>query len=170
MAKTKEILLTKEGLENLKKEYRNLIDVERPLVIEQLQNARAMGDLSENADYDAARNKQAEVEARIKELETIFANAKIIADSTKKATGSKKSGGEKEVKISNTVKFLDLSSNKEFTVKIVSSIESDPLNDPSNLKISNECALGKALIGSKLDSEVTVNAVKPYIIKILDIK
>ena len=83
MSVTTELVLTKEGLEKLNAEYRNLIDVERPAVIEALQNARAMGDLSENADYDAARNKQAEIEGRIKEIEHILASVKIV-DETKK--------------------------------------------------------------------------------------
>ena len=83
---TKEIVLTQEGYENLQAEYRNLIDVERPQVIEALQNARAMGDLSENADYDAARNKQAEIEGRITEIENILANAKIVAEGKTKAS------------------------------------------------------------------------------------
>jgi len=155
--------ITQEGLEKFQKEYRNLIDVERPHVIEQLQNARAMGDLSENADYDAARNKQAEVESRIKELENIFANYEIIADTKSQKTIN-------TVKISNTVKFLDLTTNKEIKAKIVSSIEADPISNPKNIKISNECALGKALIGKKVGEEVEVNGIKPYKVKILEIK
>lgn len=157
---TKEIILTQEGVNQLKKEYRNLLDVERPAVIEALQNARAMGDLSENADYDAARNKQAEIEGRISEIESILANAKIIADQ----------GKSKTINISNTVTYLDLSINEQFTVKIVSSIESDPLSDPNNLKISNVCALGEALIGHKVNDEITVKAAKPYKIKVISFK
>ena len=158
-ATTKEFILTQEGLEDLQKEYRRLIDEERPQVIEALQNARAMGDLSENADYDAARTKQAEVEARIKEIEAILANAKVVSESKKK----------NDVRISSTVKFRDVALNKEFTVKIVSSIEADPLSDPNNMRISNECALGQALIGSRVGEKVTVNAVHPYEVEILEI-
>ncbi len=158
-ATTKEFILTQEGLEDLQKEYRRLIDEERPQVIEALQNARAMGDLSENADYDAARTKQAEVEARIKEIEAILANAKVVSESKKK----------NDVRISSTVKFRDVALNKEFTVKIVSSIEADPLSDPNNMRISNECALGQALIGSRVGEKVTVNATHPYEVEILEI-
>ncbi len=158
-ATTKEFILTQEGLEDLQKEYRRLIDEERPQVIEALQNARAMGDLSENADYDAARTKQAEVEARIKEIEAILANAKVVSESKKK----------NDVRISSTVKFRDVALNKEFTVKIVSSIEADPLSDPNNMRISNECALGQALIGSRVGEKVTVNAAHPYEVEILEI-
>ena len=158
-ATTKEFILTQEGLEDLQKEYRRLIDEERPQVIEALQNARAMGDLSENADYDAARTKQAEVEARIKEIEAILANAKVVSENKKK----------NDVRISSTVKFRDVALNKEFTVKIVSSIEADPLSDPNNMRISNECALGQALIGSRVGEKVTVNAAHPYEVEILEI-
>ena len=160
MANTNEIILTQEGVEQLKKEYRNLIDVERPAVIEALENARAMGDLSENADYDAARNKQAEIEGRINQISAILANAKVVADT----------GKSKTVNISNTVTYLDLLLNEEFTVKIVSSIESDPISDPNNVKISNVCALGEALVGHKINDEVTVKVNKPYKVKILKIK
>lgn len=160
MVNSKDLILTQEGVENLKKEYRHLLDVERPAVIEQLQNARAMGDLSENADYDAARNKQAEIEGRIKEIEAILADAKIITDNKK----------AKEVKVSNTVTYKDLSTGEVDTVKIVSSIESDPLSDLNNKKISNVCALGSALIGHLVGDKVVVKAVKPYEIEILEIK
>lgn len=159
MVSSKNLVLTQEGVEALKKEYRNLIDVERPAVIEALQAARAMGDLSENADYDAARNKQAEIEGRIKEIETILADAKVVNDAKK----------SKEVRISNTVKYINLSNNKEYVVKIVSSIESDPLSDEKNVKISNVCALGEALIGMKVNDVSTVKALKPYDIKLLEI-
>ena len=156
---TKEIILTKEGLEQLQAEYRNLIDVERPQVIEALQNARAMGDLSENADYDAARNRQAEIEGRINEIENILANAKVV-----------EAGKTKSINISNIVTFEDLSDNSVLTVKIVSSIEADPLTNPDKMKISNECPLGAALIGHKVGDEVTVKANKEYKVKIIDFK
>ena len=156
----KEYILTLEGKENLEKEYRHLLDVARPEVIEQLQAARAMGDLSENADYDAARNKQAEIEGRIAEIEYILNNAKII-DGSKKA---------KTINVSSVVRYKELADNAEYTVKIVSSIESDPVTDPNNLKISNECSLGQALIGKKVGDVVSVKAIKPYQIEILEVK
>ncbi len=160
MANAKDIILTQEGVDQLNKEYRHLIDVERPAVIEALQNARAMGDLSENADYDAARNKQAEIEGRINEIEAILANAKVVSET----------GKSKTINISNVVTYLDLSTNEEVTVKIVSSIESDPLSDPNNIKISNVCALGEALIGHKVGEEITVKAVHPYKVKVISFK
>ena len=156
---TKDIIITQEGLDKLNAEYRNLIDVERPQVIEALQNARAMGDLSENADYDAARNRQAEIEGRIHEIENILANAKVV-----------EAGKTKTINISNVVTFEDLTDNSQLTVKIVSSIESDPLSDPENIKISNECPLGAALIGHKVGDEVTVKASPDYKVRIIDFK
>lgn len=154
------IELTREGLEQLEKEYRDLIDVQRPEVIEALNNARAMGDLSENADYDAARNRQGQIEARIKEIEHIKANAVIIEPKK----------GSNKINISSVVTFKDLSCGETFEVKIVSSIESDPLSDPKHMKISNECALGIALIGKKAGDKVTVKADEPYDIEIIEVK
>ena len=160
MATGREIYLTQEGLDDIKKQYRQLVDVERVEVIEQLQAARAMGDLSENADYDSARNRQAEIEGKIAELENIIANA-VVVESNKQS---------KTIGISNIIKILDLSENEEYTVKIVSSIESDPLTDPSLMKISNVCPLGEALINAKLNDVVTVKTAKPYQVKVLEIK
>ena len=160
MATGREIYLTQEGLDDIKKQYRQLVDVERVEVIEQLQASRAMGDLSENADYDSARNRQAEIEGKIAELENIIANA-VVVESNKQS---------KTIGISNIIKILDLSENEEYTVKIVSSIESDPLSDPSLMKISNVCPLGEALINAKLNDVVTVKTAKPYQVKVLEIK
>ena len=153
------ITLTREGYEKLNAEFRDLIDVQRPLVIEQLENARAMGDLSENADYDAARNKQAQIEGRIKEIETILNDAVIVEQKESKYAN-----------ISNFVTFEDLTDGEVTTVKIVSSIESDPLSDPENMRISNECPLGAALVGHKVGDIVTVKAAKDYNVKIVEIK
>ena len=160
MATGREIYLTQEGLDDIKKQYRQLVDVERVEVIEQVQAARAMGDLSENADYDSARNRQAEIEGKIAELENIIANA-VVVESNKQS---------KTIGISNIIRILDLSENEEYTVKIVSSIESDPLSDPSLMKISNVCPLGEALINAKLNDVVTVKTAKPYQVKVLEIK
>ena len=124
MEETK-IALTKSGYEKTEKELRELIDVVRPQVIEELKAARAQGDLSENADYDAARAKQAEVEGRIRQLEAILQNAEII----------------------------------------VGSVEANPFQG----SISNECALGIALVGSKVNDVVTVKAESPYDVKVLKI-
>ena len=84
--KDEEIIVTKEGFRKLNEELRNLIDVVLPEVIEQLKEARAQGDLSENADYDAARNRQAEVEGRIAQLQHQIENAKVIDEVSGKST------------------------------------------------------------------------------------
>lgn len=160
---TKDIILTQEGLDKLNAEYRNLIDVERPQVIEALQNARAMGDLSENADYDAARNRQAQIEARISEIEYILNNYRLVESSESKRKG-------KTINISNVVTYKEVESGETYTVKVVSSVESDPVTDVNNIKVSNECALGKALIGRKIGDVVRVNGIKPYDIEIVEFK
>ena len=151
MVEAEKIFLTKKGVEELQEEFRNLIDVERPNVIKDLQEARAQGDLSENADYDAARARQAEVEARIKQIEHILANVQIIEDETGKK--------QKKIHMGSTVTFLDLSDNEEYTYNIVGSVEADPLSG----KISNESALGAALLGKEISNkEVEVPSEVPY--------
>ena len=163
MPGTNEFLLTNEGKEQYEKEYRRLLDVERPEVIEQLQAARAMGDLSENADYDAARNRQAQIEARISEIEYILNNYRLVESSESKRKG-------KTINISNVVTYKEVESGETYTVKVVSSVESDPVTDVNNIKVRNECALGKALIGRKIGDIVRVNGIKPYDIEIVEFK
>lgn len=150
------IILTKSGKAKLEKELRELIDVIRLEVIEELKAARAQGDLSENADYDAARAKQAEVEGRIKQIEDILANATVIEETT----------SDRVVKLGTTVTLLDLSENEEVTYTLVGSVEANPLKG----LVSNECALGEAIFGKKVDDVVVVKAVVPYEVKILSIK
>lgn len=150
------IILTKSGKAKLEIELRELIDVIRPEVIEELKAARAQGDLSENADYDAARAKQAEVEGRIKQIEDILANANVIEETS----------SDRVVKLGTTVTLLDLSENEEVTYTLVGSVEANPLKG----LVSNECALGEAIFGKKVDDVVVVKAVVPYEVKILSIK
>ena len=164
MNTTEVIELTKEGYEEIEKELRKRIDVERPRILEALENARAMGDLSENADYSSARDEQGKNEARIKELEYIIHHAKIVD-----VKDDKKKSKVKDVKISSTVTYKDLALDEEFTVKIVSTVESDPLSNPNDLKISNVCPLGIALIGHKVGEVVTVKVNKPYQVEIVKI-
>ncbi len=152
----KKVLVTKEGYNELLQEQENLIHVVRQDVIRELQEARAQGDLSENADYDAAR-----VEARIRDLEAMLANVEIIDD---EAVSRKKNS--KTVKLGSTVKILDLESNEEETYTIVGSVESDPLQG----KLSNITPLAAAIIDSKVGDVVTVNQVEePYDVKILEL-
>ena len=148
--------VTEEGLDELKKQLDELIHVTRNEVIEELKAARAQGDLSENADYDAARDHQAQVESKIKELEYQIKNAEIIKD--------KKAG--KTVRIGSTVELQELDTKNKLTYKIVGSVEADPLNG----LLSNVTPLAEAIIDMKVGDVVTVNVDKPYDVKILNIK
>jgi len=153
------VLVTQAGYEELKNELKKLVHEERNLVIQELQEARAQGDLSENADYDAARDHQARVEARISDLEAMLSNVEIIDD--KKATT------KKTVSLGSTVTILDLDSNEEETYTIVGSVEADPFNG----KLSNVTPLAIALLDSKVGATVTVtNVENPYKVKILSLK
>lgn len=153
-------LVTKEGLDELLKEQDNLIHVVRDEVIRELQEARAQGDLSENADYDAARDRQARVEARIRDLEAMIANAEIISEDKKAAT-------KKTVSLGSTVTILDMSTNEEETYNIVGSIEADPLNG----KLSNITPLATSLMDHKIGDVVEIEtAEEPYQVKVIDFK
>lgn len=154
---TDKIELTKEGEAALQKEYRHLIDIDRPEVIEQLKAARAQGDLSENADYDAARNKQAEVEGRIKEIETILANAVIIEDKPKNS---------KIVSLGSKVEIKDLSDNTVATYSIVGTVEANPTKG----MISNVSPLGKAIVGKHIGDICVVRVAQEYKVEILKIE
>lgn len=153
-------LVTKEGLDELLKEQDNLIHVVRDEVIRELQEARAQGDLSENADYDAARDHQARVEARIRDLEAMIANAEIIAEGKQTAT-------KKTVSLGSTVTILDMSSNEEETYTIVGSIEADPLNG----RLSNISPLATTLMDHKVGDVVDITSVEePYQVKVINLK
>ncbi len=153
-------LVTKEGLDELLKEQDNLIHVVRDEVIRELQEARAQGDLSENADYDAARDRQARVEARIRDLEAMIANAEIISEDKKAAT-------KKTVSLGSTVTILDMSTNEEETYNIVGSIEAEPLNG----KLSNITPLATSLMDHKIGDVVEIEtAEEPYQVKVIDLK
>lgn len=154
----KDILLTKEGVTKLKEERERLLNVVRPEVIEELQAARAQGDLSENADYDAARDRQASVEERIKELNYMLDHYTLI---------NEKKGGVTKVSLGATVTLLDKEENKKQTFTIVGSIESDPDKD----KISNDAPIAKAIDGKKVGDVVTININdNPYQVEILKIE
>ncbi len=151
------LILTKDGVKKLKEELRHLIDVERPEVIEQLTFARSQGDLSENADYDAARSRQSEVEGRIKQIEDILATARIVDDKPKNT---------KCVTIGSRVHIRDLGLNVEKTYTIVGTVEADPFTN----RISNDSLLGSALIGKQAGDMVTVKTAHPYEVEILRIE
>lgn len=149
--------LTKAGYKKLEEELRNLIDVEREQNKIQLAEARAQGDLSENADYDAARNRQAEIESRIKEIENILNNAEIISETGK---------NNNKVALGSTVTLRFIDMNREESYMIVGTIEADPFNG----KISNACTLGEAIIGKTVGDIVEIKSAKPYKVEILKIE
>lgn len=149
--------LTEEGRLNLEREKQHLIDVDRPNNIKALQDARSQGDLSENADYDAAREEQSRIEARIAEITEILKNVKIITkDSSNRVTTGK----------NVTIEFIGM--NKTESYDIVGTIEADPFEH----KISNESPLGKAIMGHDKGTTLTVVAEKgkEFRVKIIDVK
>ena len=150
------IQLTKEGKAKLEQELDNLINVERPRNLEELKAARAQGDLSENADYDAARKEQARIEGRIQEIKAMLENAKIIETSPK---------SDKVVSLGSLVTILDLSEDEEYQYRIVGSVESDP----DNGLVSNASPLGLALLNHGVGEEVTVKVAREYKVRILKI-
>lgn len=155
--------VTQEGYNELVREHEDLVQNVRQQVIVELQEARAQGDLSENADYDAAREHQAQVEARIRELETMIKNAEIIEESD----GKRKKSKNAVVKLGSIVTLEDLSDHTQNTFSIVGSIEADPLNG----KLSNNTPLAEAILDHKIGEVVTVSRVdEPYDVKILTIK
>lgn len=152
---SKEIYLTEEGLNEIKKELEYLKTEKRPQVIESLKEARALGDLSENAEYDAARTEQGQVESRITELEKIIEKAVVI----KEENNGKVSIGTK-VKI----EYVDDKETEIYT--IVGTNEADPFEN----KISNEAPLAQAIIGLKKGEKATVLCdAGNYDVKVLDI-
>ena len=152
------VYLTQEGLEDLKKELDNLINVRRPENIIAIKEARALGDLSENAEYDAARNEQAQIEGRIKQLEKMLENVSIISEVSKDKVG-----------IGNTVaiKYVDEDDDEVEEYKIVGSQEADPFES----RISNESPIAQALFDHKVGDIVTVESPNgSYEVEIVEIK
>ncbi|MBQ8471890.1 MAG: transcription elongation factor GreA [Bacilli bacterium] len=139
----KTVYLTQEGYEELKQELDDLINIKRPANIKAIKEARALGDLSENAEYDAARNEQAELEGRIQKLEQILENVSIIENID-----------NGKVSIGNTVeiKYIDDGESDEY--QIVGSQEANPFES----KISNESPIAKALLGRKVGDIVDVES------------
>ncbi|MCT4686475.1 transcription elongation factor GreA [Vallitalea sp.] len=153
----KKVILTYSGLRELEDELQNLKVVRRKDVAEKIKEARAQGDLSENAEYDAAKEEQGEIESRIVELEKILKNAEVI--------------DEEEISLDTIsvgckVKIYDLEFEEEIDYAIVGSTEADPLN----YKISNESPVGSALIGSKIGDLVEAETPNGVVkLKVLDI-
>ena len=158
MSGKKPIYLTQEGYDELNQELDNLVNVKRPANIIAIKEARAQGDLSENADYDAARNEQAEIEGRIRQLEQMLENAQIIKEVSKDRVG-----------LGSTVaiQYLEDEDDEEDEYKIVGSQEADPFES----KISNESPIAKAILNKKVGDIVTVDSPNgSYQVKITNIK
>ena len=139
----KKNILTYEGLKKYEEELQDLKVVKRREVAEKIKEAREQGDLSENAEYDAAKDEQRDIEARIEELEKILKNAEVVDED------------EVDLEVINIgcmVKILDVEYNDELEYKIVGSTEANSLKG----KISNESPVGKALIGKKVGDVITV--------------
>lgn len=144
MSEEKKIVLTYEGLKKMEDELQDLKVVRRKDVAEKIKEARGQGDLSENAEYDAAKEEQAEIEARIVTLEKMLRNAEVI-DEEEISTGT--------VNIGNTIKIYDEEFEEEVIYTLVGSAEADP----SNGKISNESPIGAALLGHKEGDVIEVD-------------
>lgn len=143
----KEVMLTREGLETLKEELAQLQTVRRKEVSERLKVAIDFGDLSENSEYDDAKNEQAYVEGRIKTLEAMLRNAIIIEDDENERDINK-------IFIGAKVRVLDVEMDEEEVYRIVGTVEADPMKN----RISNESPLGKALLGHAVGEVVEVDA------------
>lgn len=139
----KKNLLTYEGLQKLESELHNLKVVKRKEVAQKIKEAREQGDLSENAEYDAAKDEQRDIEARIEELEKILKNAEVVVE---------EEADLDKVSIGCSVKILDCEFEEELEYKIVGSTEANSLKG----KISNESPVGKALLGKQVGDTVTV--------------
>jgi len=157
MQKTKQLLVTEEGLKKMEEELDYLKTVKRKEVINTIGVARAFGDLSENSEYDEAKNEQAKVEAKIMELEEQLKNVKVVDESDIKTDVAN---------IGNKVKVLNVNLNKEIEYSLVGSTEADPFKN----KISDESPIGRVLIGSKKNDTVEYETPKGvFKLKILEI-
>ncbi|MEI8047997.1 MAG: transcription elongation factor GreA [Bacteroidota bacterium] len=134
---------TKEGFEKIKTELEHLIHIERPMISQQIAEARDKGDLSENAEYDAAKNAQGMLEMRISKMQDMLRNARIIDESKMDAT---------KVQILSTVKIRNLKNNVEMTYTLVPENEADLKAG----KISVSSPIAKGLLGKKKGSKVDI--------------
>lgn len=139
----KQLIVSTEGLKKLQDELELLKTVKRKEVAQAIQKARSFGDLSENSEYDEAKNEQAEIEGKIAHLEETLKYAIVLDDSDL---------GTDKVNVGNKVIVHNIETDEDVEYKIVSTTEADPLN----LCISDESPLGKSLIGQKIGSSINV--------------
>ena len=157
MANTVKQMYTPEGYRELVEELNYLKLTRREEIKEQIAVARSFGDLSENAEYDEARNEQAKVEARILELDSLIENAIVIDESTQDFS---------TVSLGSVVKLFDVDMDEDITYSIVGSNEADPLES----KISDQSPIGRALMGKRAGDEVEVETPGGVIkFKVLDV-
>ena len=155
---TKQTVLTKEGLKNLENELEHLKSVTRKEIAEKIKTARGFGDLSENSEYDEAKNEQGIVEARIAEIEATLKNVRVL-DEDELTT--------EHISIGNKVILESLDTGKVLKISLVGSKEVNV----KEMKLSDESPIGKACIGKKLGDEIVVEAPKgimKYVIKEID--
>ena len=152
-----DVILTREGLEQLEEELENLRSVKRTEVKERLKEAIALGDLSENSEYDDAKNEQAFMEGRILELEKMIRNAKVIEDDVQQ---------EGVISVGSLVKVKDIEFDEINEYRLVGTVEADPMNN----RIANESPVGRALLGHRagdvIDVEVPAGIIKLEILEI----
>ena len=141
MAEAKKVVMTYDGLKKMEQELENLKTVRRKEVAEKIKEARGQGDLSENAEYDAAKEEQGDIESRIVQLENLLRNAEVIDEDVLKMD---------VVNLGSKVTVLDVEFDEEMEYTIVGSTEADPMNG----RISNESPLGMALLGQKVGATV----------------
>ena len=141
MAEAKKVVMTYDGLKKMEQELENLKTVRRKEVAEKIKEARGQGDLSENAEYDAAKEEQGEIESRIVQLENLLRNAEVIDEDVLRMD---------VVNLGSKVTVLDVEFDEEMEYTIVGSTEADPMNG----RISNESPLGMALLGQKVGATV----------------
>lgn len=157
MAESKKHILTYAGLKQYEDELQNLKVVRRKEVSEKIKEAREQGDLSENAEYDAAKDEQRDIELRIEELEKLLKNAEVVVDDDVDTD---------KISIGCKVKVYDVEYDEEMEFSIVGSTEASSLNN----KISNESPVGKALLGHGIGDVVDVETQAGVIqYKVLDI-
>jgi len=153
----KKNILTYEGLKKYEEELENLKVVKRQEVAQKIKEARAQGDLSENAEYDAAKDEQRDIEARIEELEKILKNAEVVDEDEVDLD---------RINIGCKIKIKDLELNEEFVYKVVGSTEANSLKG----KISNESPVGHALMGKQkgevVEVETPVGVIKYEVLEI----
>ncbi len=154
-----DVILTREGLKQLEEELEYLRVVKRQEVAQRLKEAIALGDLSENSEYDDAKNEQAFTEGRILELEKMVRNAKVIED-------GEDTQQEGVIVVGSVVKVRDIEFDEEDEYRLVGTVEADPMNN----RISNESPVGRALLGHKagevIDVEAPVGVIKLEILEV----